>query len=436
MRGLYIAEFVLTFLEVEMGLFVCDGLLERKGKYSFAGLELTGALVIALLCGNKFFYGTLFSNTAWLAVMVVFVLTAKAGYRERWPVIAAVFTLFYAGMFILDFLILIVASLVVLNERLGMDLLNVLSWRRVTVFGTLCLAECGLLWRFWRRRGLVVSWIRQEGWLYAGLGLAGFYFMTQVQNIGIKRIDLDFFWAYAGDILAAAGIAAVCLFWPVFKKSQEEKRILEQEQEVQRRVNEKLREENRENRRRLHDGKNYLQMIEGLIREGRHSEAEACLQKLLKRKGSGKRVTRTGDGTLDLFLNEKVSQAEEKGVTIRIDTGLFTCLIDPLDLCGIFGNLLDNAVEACEGLEEARRAVSVKLRTQGRTLYGEIRNFSAAMPRKRDDTWLSSKRGFLESGEGIGIVRRLTEKYQGELSLFQEGDEFCAAFVLIMEKSE
>lgn len=435
MMGLWLAEFALTFLEVEMGLCVCDSLLERKGRYSFAGLQAAGALAVILLYGNKF-SGGLFSNTAWLVVILVFVLVAKIGYRERGFVTWAVFSLFYAGMFALDFLILIAGALILRNEGLGMDFLNVLSWRRVMFFGTLRLAECGLLWRFWKQCGWFASWIRRDRWLYAGLGLVGFYFMTQLQCVQIDPINFNFLWVYTGDILAVIGVAAICFFLPFFKKNQEERRILEQEGEVQRLVNEKLREENRESRRRLHDEKNYLQMLVSLIQAGKHSEAEECLQKRLRQKRSGNFVTRTGDEMLDLFLNGKVSQAEEKGVAIRIDTGFFACPIDPLDLCSIFGNLLDNAVEACEELAEEKRIVSVKLRTQGSTLYGEIRNFSAVMPRKKDDIWLSAKRGFSESGEGIGIIRRLTEKYQGELSLVQKEEEFCASFMLIMEKPE
>lgn len=435
MMGLWLAEFALTFLEVEMGLCVCDSLLERKGRYSFAGLQAAGALAVILLYGNKF-SGGLFSNTAWLVVILVFVLVAKIGYRERGFVTWAVFSLFYAGMFALDFLILIAGALILRNEGLGMDFLNVLSWRRVMFFGTLRLAECGLFWRFWKQCGWFASWIRRDRWLYAGLGLVGFYFMMQIQNIQIKSINSKFLWTYTGDIVAVCGVAAVSFLWPHIRKIREEQQKLEREQELQRLLNEKLLTENLENRRRIHDEKNYLQMLEGLIREGRVIEAEACLQKLLKQKGDGKSVTRTGDEILDLFLNGKVMQAEERGVTLQIDTGLFSCPIDPLDLCSIFGNLLDNAVEACKELAEAKRVVSVKLRTQGSTLYGEVRNFFVTMPRKENGIWLSAKRGFSEGGEGIGIVRRLTEKYQGELSLAQTEEEFCASFMLIMEKPE
>ena len=54
----------------------------------------------------------------------------------------------------------------------------------------------------------------------------------------------------------------------------------------------------------------------------------------------------TGNKFLDIILNDKYKKALKYNISIDIDANLkLTNWIDDFDLCTLFGNLLDNAIE-------------------------------------------------------------------------------------------
>lgn len=69
----------------------------------------------------------------------------------------------------------------------------------------------------------------------------------------------------------------------------------------------------------------------------------------------------TGNEYLDAIIRDKARLAREKSIdftsVIHFEAGHF---LDPLDISTLFGNALDNAIEACMQLPDAQRLVTVK----------------------------------------------------------------------------
>ena len=82
--------------------------------------------------------------------------------------------------------------------------------------------------------------------------------------------------------------------------------------------------------------------------------------------------------------------------------------IEPLDVSTIFGNGLDNAIEASEKLPEEQRAILVKA--------GKMQNFF-------DD--------FLH-GFGISNMRKAVEKYDGQLMTKCENGKFTLKILILI----
>ena len=56
---------------------------------------------------------------------------------------------------------------------------------------------------------------------------------------------------------------------------------------------------------------------------------------------------------LDAILNSKISLAEKNGIRVDYKAACPANLtVSDIDLCALIGNLIDNAVEACEGLAD------------------------------------------------------------------------------------
>ena len=115
-------------------------------------------------------------------------------------------------------------------------------------------------------------------------------------------------------------------------------------------------------------------------------------------------VIKTGNVTLDAILNSKLSLIRNSGIEVSAKAAVPQNLpISDIDLCVIIGNLLDNALEACQSQsDEAERSIRIFIGVLKNQLYIYCRNTLDGIPKKLGGTYLSSKR---KNGRGIGLMR-------------------------------
>ena len=126
----------------------------------------------------------------------------------------------------------------------------------------------------------------------------------------------------------------------------------------------------------------------------------------------------TNNAVLDVILNEKEFVCGQKGIT-------FVCMGDasPLsymsdaDLYSLFGNALDNAIEATEKLEDAeRRKIDLNLsRSQGGIVLSVI-NFCDGDLRQENGIFKTSKEDRDFHGFGMLSMDSVARKYGGRLT--------------------
>ena len=85
-------------------------------------------------------------------------------------------------------------------------------------------------------------------------------------------------------------------------------------------------------------------------------------------------------------------------------------MIDDVSLCTIFANTLDNAVEACQKIEDkAARRISVKARyTENGYFSYEIVNSKCNRIRMRRERFITDKADSASHGVGISSVKELS----------------------------
>ena len=187
--------------------------------------------------------------------------------------------------------------------------------------------------------------------------------------------------------------------------------------------------------RKYHDMKHVLLYLEA---HQNTQEMQGTIQKLLQDIRPFERLVMTGNEAIDILLSEKLALCQEKQISCvpYLDGTMFD-FIEPLDLCTIFGNALDNAIESCSQIPEAAdRQISVKATRRDNVLVLTIRNTYASRPDFRDGLPLTTKRDSQNHGYGLGNIQYVVEKYHGEMSCRIENQEFLLTLLFVQEMRE
>lgn len=148
-------------------------------------------------------------------------------------------------------------------------------------------------------------------------------------------------------------------------------------------------------------------------------------------------TVRTGNEALDTILTEKRLVCEGEGITL-------TCMADghaldflaPAELYALFGNALDNAIEATRRVPEGGRSISVNVRQAIGMAVIHVENTCAGTAVFVDGLPQTTKRAASgardTANHGIGTrsMRALAERHDGLFSAAQRGNIFCLDITL------
>ena len=126
----------------------------------------------------------------------------------------------------------------------------------------------------------------------------------------------------------------------------------------------------------------------------------------------------TGNEFLDIILKDKAAKAREKQIDFSAMVDFHEIdFMEPLDISTIFGNAIDNAIEASENLPEYKRLITVKAERVRDMLLITIENNT---PPGNHLTEGTTKKDRFVHGFGIPNIKKAVEKYSGQCSFQQE----------------
>lgn len=163
---------------------------------------------------------------------------------------------------------------------------------------------------------------------------------------------------------------------------------------------------------RCHDIRHQVRELSGAAGTGR--EFMENLDGLISIYDSG---VQTGNRALDVILTEKSLLCQRRGIglTCTADGGALSFMAEQ-DVYSLFGNALDNAIEAAEGVRDpGRRLVDVSVRRVGQMAAVQVRNFYEGELREEGGALRSTKGGGLH-GYGTKSMRLVAERYDGTIS--------------------
>lgn len=175
---------------------------------------------------------------------------------------------------------------------------------------------------------------------------------------------------------------------------------------------ERLKEEDRI-RSIYHDLKNHLLILQSRVTNG--EETQEMIQSLQKQISDYENYVETGNSFLDVIFRDKMKMAKEKNIDfhseIDFSKGDF---LDGLSVSTIFGNALDNAIEACEKISEEERFITVRGSVEQSFLAIQIEN--AACQNDYGQSVNTTKSDKFLHGFGKQNIQRAVEKYDGNVA--------------------
>lgn len=152
-----------------------------------------------------------------------------------------------------------------------------------------------------------------------------------------------------------------------------------------------------------------------------------------KMQTKGSSIIYSGNSVLNGILTEKMGIARENGIelTIFVEPFLNVDFISDGDMISMFGNLLDNAVEAAMKCKAGERKADIKLfMGSDYFLVLQIKNSYIEAACRAGGLLLSTKKEAQCHGLGIGIVKKLAERYGGTVELEEGEGEFTTILML------
>ena len=178
-----------------------------------------------------------------------------------------------------------------------------------------------------------------------------------------------------------------------------------------------------------HDYHNHLQTLKARLDMGQTAGAREYLDRLEQDLDGIRAVAETGNVRVDAILNAKLSLVLKQGIRLSFKATVPKQLtVSDIDLCIILGNLIDNAVDACEKVEEDGRFLRLYIGVLRQQLYLSVTNATAETTRRENTALRTAKRG--SHGHGLGRIDRVVKKYGGYLNRQNEPGVFATEILL------
>ncbi len=143
-------------------------------------------------------------------------------------------------------------------------------------------------------------------------------------------------------------------------------------------------------------------------------------------------TVKTGNEVLDVILTEKSLLCREKGVELSCmaDCSRFTFMHEG-ELYALFGNLVDNAIEAAEGLEDLdKRCIGINIHTVGDFVSIVIENYFSGAIEFADSLPKTTKGDASYHGYGLRSVEAIVKQYAGNLTVLAEDGIFRVTILI------
>ena len=269
------------------------------------------------------------------------------------------------------------------------------------------------------------------------LTVFGISFVTiaLVQTVAVK-ISAYSAWLLAAE-LGSIVIAAVCFYMTILlnktQRESEKLRLSAQQEEFRFQYAQNVKKQYDEISQVRHDMKQTHSVVMSLLMEEKTDEAIEYMQKAAKRISEFDVLIDVGNDFVNAILNAKLSEAKRNGITVLCSADKNASGIDEVDLCSLIGNMLDNAIEACEKCRDRQRVIEIKIQMHDNKYLLMIENTAPENALENNKQLATTKDDTSRHGYGVKSIRSIAEKYNGMVDFSQIEDRFRSTVVMSIE---
>lgn len=183
-----------------------------------------------------------------------------------------------------------------------------------------------------------------------------------------------------------------------------------------------------------HDWNNHAMVLQEMLHQGKVEEASLYFEKLYSNTVKPIHKVITGDEIVDMVLSIKQDLLQEERIQVTYEgKPLDVSFMEQVDICTVFSNLVDNAIESCRYVA-GERYLRIKVTQNEHLLLVVLENSQQEQGKSLgEELPKTTKENKNEHGFGLGNVQEIVKKYSGEMKLEQQKDTFAVRLLLPRE---
>lgn len=141
----------------------------------------------------------------------------------------------------------------------------------------------------------------------------------------------------------------------------------------------------------------------------------------------------TNNAAFDTIVNSKIAVCNQENIFMEVKIKRDTEInIPQVEIAALFGNLLDNAIEAAKETTEKR--VTLEIQKNASYLIILVSNSIKSSVLNNNKNLETSKDNKELHGIGIKSIKNIIDKYNGMIQFYEEENEFCCHIMMDISK--
>ncbi|MCC0661316.1 GHKL domain-containing protein [Clostridioides sp. ZZV14-6154] len=178
-----------------------------------------------------------------------------------------------------------------------------------------------------------------------------------------------------------------------------------------------------------HDMKNHILCIKAML--DRNLDVSLYLNNLQLEIQDNNITFDTGNIILDAILSDKKELCTKKGIEFNTNINFSHCdFIDSVDICHIFSNILDNAIEACSKIEMGTKEITLKGDVKNSFYFMRVENTKINNIIVKNNNFITDKEDRFQHGLGIKSIKNAVNKYDGTVVIEYDDKKFIVKITI------
>ncbi len=250
-------------------------------------------------------------------------------------------------------------------------------------------------------------------------------------NVNNVRIDMD---SIIHFLFGVVLIIEIISFLLVFKMDRESRKELQTQLKLQQ-IELELKQNNdmigiTDNLRKLrHDMNNHIGLIRSMVEERKYDALKEYVDDLYGDVAKANDIIVVENKALSVLLNAKKEKAKELDIEFQSFIAAADITMQDRDICALFGNILDNAIEAAEK-SMTKRFIDFTIQRTNVGCIIQCENSIGQKPVISKGKFVSSKRNNHLHGIGTENIKDIVAKYKGEVHFDYDDEVFNLRIVM------